>query len=168
MVGVTVARGIHDEFFESIDPQASRVIGWPFPVRVAVPRGRSPRHEMFSLTKEMGSGLLPDIMAGRPLAKPGRTELLHLTFVFPERHLEPWEQQSFFHLLMANPSYALIGCVDVVTQCPLIVGDCTAEMIRLISWPDEDEANRAFSKRAGELVRQALDRTAEYRRKVER
>lgn len=167
MAGIQAVRNIHEEMFAGIDKRASAKIGYPFPMRIAVPRGRSPRHPMFEYSREMGSGMLPDLMAGRPLVRPGTTKPVELLFMFPERHLEPWEQQCFNYLLAGNPSSDLFACVDVVTQSPLIVGDYVAEMIRITSWPDEEEEHKKYVESVGVRVKEALARSDSYRRCVE-
>jgi hypothetical protein len=105
-----------------------------FTVRVGIMYRRPPRHPYFEFTREMGSALIPDVLAHRPLRNPG-----DLAFVFPERHMNVAEQREFMSRLNGHPDAKAgrIRSVDLLTASPLIVGDFLAEMIRIIKFDDD-------------------------------
>jgi len=73
--------------------------------KVAIMKGRPPRHKEFDLIREMGSGMISDVLGRKPLNG-------NLLFVFPERHLAVFEQQSFIHDLLNNPTAESIDEVE--------------------------------------------------------
>jgi hypothetical protein len=124
-----------DELLGDIQPTDRTRQTYPhFTVRVGVIYRRPPRHPYFEFTREMGSGLIPAVLAHRPLRDPA-----DLAFVFPERHMNVAEQQQFMSRLNGHPD-ALAGkikSVDLLTISPLIVGDFLREQIRIIRFDDD-------------------------------
>jgi hypothetical protein len=158
MAGEARAASVEWEaMFRESDPQRMMEDGWPFQLRVCVPRGRSPRHPHFQMIREIGSGRIEAVMAGTSLNELVSRVPIHLDFVFPERYLEPWEQQAFLLCLVGHPQARWVTSVDVVTQSPLIISGLRKETITLLRWSEDDEHTVTRSERVNAAVRIALD-----------
>lgn len=105
---------------------------YPFKVRCGVVRRRPPRHEFFEYFLDFGRGYIDDVFTGKPLPK-------YLAFVFPERWLGVAEQQAFTHILSQHPCAEYIEMVDIITSSPLVVSSFHREMIRILSWEDDEK-----------------------------
>lgn len=107
---------------------------YPFMVRVGVIKYRPPRHSCFEFLINFG---VVDIE--KALYHKGKLSG-HLTFVFPERYMSIHEQRSFMYQICRHPTVDKITQIDIITSCPLVISDFTSEMVRIITWPeDEDE-----------------------------
>ena len=104
---------------------------YPFKVRVGCIKAANPRHERFDFIREMGATQLDDVFFGKPITSS------ELTFVFPERHMSVHEQQAFMSVLNKHPDAKNIKTVDIITSCPLIIGNFPREMIRILQWEDD-------------------------------
>ncbi len=99
--------------------------------KVVVIKLRPPRHKGFDLVREMGSGDISDVMGKKPLSG-------NLLFVFPERHLAAFEQQSFIDELINNPTAKEIDQVEIITSNPMIVGSFLSEQVRVLTFGDDN------------------------------
>ena len=106
---------------------------YPFMARVGVVKYRPCRHECFEYLREMGSGEIEKVLYHKGTIEG------HLTFMFPERHMSVHEQRAFMHALSTHPTVDKVKCVDLITSCALMVGDFFGEMIRIITWPEDEE-----------------------------
>jgi len=104
---------------------------YPFKVRVGMPYRRPPRHKMWEWILEMGR---QDV--DRNFRKES-FEKSHLTFVFPERWMNVSEQRNFMHQLKQHPEVETLKQVDIITHCPIMLGDFTRHMIRVLRWDDD-------------------------------
>lgn len=112
-----------------------------FPIQVLVVKDIPPRHEMFELERDFGSGFLEDIMEMRSLPA-GK-----LLFYFPERWLSVEEQRLFMWAIMANPTRKKITLLQLLTSSPMMVSDFHREMIMVISRPEvRSEAAKASTE----------------------
>ncbi len=113
------------------DPAESGI--YPFLARVGVCKYRPPRHPYFEYLIHLGVGQIENVLYGK-----GELAGI-LTFVFPERHMSVHEQRSFMYNLMRHPTVAKVTQVDIITSCPLLVGDFHSEMVRVLTWEDDKE-----------------------------
>lgn len=104
---------------------------YPFKVRVGMPYRRPPRHEMWEYLLEMGHLDIDRVF--------NKESFPHdvLTFVFPERWMNVSEQRNFMHQLMQHPEVEKLKQVDIITHSPLMLGDFTRHMIRVLNWEDD-------------------------------
>ncbi len=113
------------------DPTEQKL--YPFMARVGVVKYRPPRHECFEYLREMGSGAIENVLYHK-----GEISGV-MAFVFPERHMSVHEQRTFMYSLVKHPTVKKVTQVDIITSCPLLVGDFHKEMIRIITWPEDEE-----------------------------
>lgn len=107
---------------------------YPFFVRVGVVKYRPPRHSYFEWIREMGATLLDPLIYHKKIDMPES-----LTFVFPERHLSVHEQQHFMYRIVNHPQVDKIKSIDIITSSPLVVSDFMSDMIRILTWPADEE-----------------------------
>lgn len=105
---------------------------YPFKVRVGMPYRRPPRHPMWEYLLEMGRSDIERIFSGASFG--GRAVL---TFVFPERWMNVSEQRNFMYRLHRHPEAKTIKQVDIITHSPIMLGDFTKFMIRVLIWEDD-------------------------------
>ena len=60
-----------------------------------------------------------------------------LTFIFPEAHMSVHEEHAFMYKLARHPEVDQIKQVDIITKSPMIVGNFRAEMVRVVTWPED-------------------------------
>lgn len=99
--------------------------------KVSVVKQRPPRHKGFDLIREVGSGMISDVMERKSLSGS-------LLFVFPERHLAAFEQQSFIDELINNDTAEEIDEVEIITSSPMIVGSFVREQVRVLTFEDDN------------------------------
>lgn len=104
---------------------------YPFKVRVGMPYRRPPRHKMWYYFLEMGHPDIDSVFMKEPFTKN------HLTFVYPERWMNVSEQRNFMSQLKKHPDVDKIKQVDIITHSPLMLGDFTRHMIRVLKWDDD-------------------------------
>ena len=106
---------------------------YPFLARVGVCKYRPPRHPFFEYLKHLGVANIDSVL--------NHTGKLSgsLTFVFPERHLSVHEQRSFMYQLIRHPTVDKISQLDIITSCPILIGDFYGEMIRILTWEDDKD-----------------------------
>jgi len=104
---------------------------YPFKVRVGMPYRRPPRHEMWEYFLEMGRQDIDRVFKKESF---GRDSLI---FVFPERWMNVSEQRNLMHQLKQHPEAEKLKQVDIITHSPLIIGDFTQHMIRVLKWEDD-------------------------------
>jgi hypothetical protein len=136
MVNVVSAASIMDDMLGDIKESDNPL--YPFKVRVGVIKYRSPRHKFFEYIRDMGSGDIDRVFDCRSFRNKD------LVFVFPERWMSVHEQRNFMHYLNKHPDADSLESVDVITSSPIMIGDFAHEMIRIITWPDEEEENKRF------------------------
>jgi hypothetical protein len=107
---------------------------YPFKVRVGVIKYRPPRHEYFEFFNQMGKPYIDPILYHKKF-NPSKI----LTFVFPEAWMSVHEERMFMYRLRRHPEVSKIKLVDILTKSPMIIGDFRREMIRVITWPDDDK-----------------------------
>lgn len=137
---------LFEDFPEEMTDREKELAFTPYRIRCALIQRRPPRHPYFWAVKEIGSGLIDDIMAFKPLpdrvrADVPKTPHMTLTLVFPERYLGIAEQQQFIHVLNNNPTVKAckLKVLDLVTSSLLIIGSMVREQIRIIRWPDDKD-----------------------------
>lgn len=124
-----------DRLLGDIQPTEMSRSSYPhFHVRVGVLYRRPPRHPAFEYVLEMGSALIPNVLAHRPLRNCD-----NLAFVFPERHMNVVEQREFMHQLNSHPDATAgkIKTVDILTSSPLIIGDFLRDQLRILQFEDD-------------------------------
>ncbi len=104
---------------------------YPFKVRVGMPYRRPPRHQMWEFCLELGRMDIDRVF----MKKPFKTN--SLTFVYPERWMNVSEQRNFMHQLNQHPEVETLKQVDIITHSPLMLGDFTQYMIRVLKWDDD-------------------------------
>ncbi len=104
---------------------------YPFKVRVGMPYRRPPRHVMWEFFLEMGRMDIDHVFMKEPFKSNS------LTFVYPERWMNVSEQRNFMHQLKQHPDVETLKQVDIITHSPLILGDFTSDMIRVLKWEDD-------------------------------
>ena len=104
---------------------------YPFRVRVGCVKMSAPRHERFFGLLDMGIGTVQRIFDGSDFS--GST----LTLVFPERYMSVHEQHGMMTALLNHPDVDRIKEVDIITSCPLLVGNFHREQILILTWPDD-------------------------------
>ena len=104
---------------------------YPFKVRVGMPYRRPPRHEMWEFFLEMGRLDIDRVFKKEPFQTDS------LTFVFPERWMNVSEQRNFMHQLKQHPDVKTLKQVDMITHSPLMLGEFTRHMIRILKWEDD-------------------------------
>ena len=104
---------------------------YPFKVRVGMPYRRPPRHEMWQYCLEMGHLEIDLVFMKQPFRNT------RLTFVFPERWMNVSEQRNFMWQLKQHPDVGKIEQVDMITHSPLMLGDFSRHMIRVLKWDDD-------------------------------
>lgn len=113
---------------------------YPFFVRVGCVKACPPRHERFEFIREIGSGLIEDVMQGNPLS-----DVEHLTFAFPERNMSVHEQQAFMLKLATHPDAmsGKIKTVDILTSSALMISSFHREQILILEWEDDEHYLKA-------------------------
>ncbi len=106
---------------------------YPFLARVGVCKYRPPRHSFFEYLINLGVGNIENVLYHK-----GEISGI-LTFVFPERHMSVHEQRAFMYELNKHPTVDKVTQVDIITSCPMLVGDFYGEMIRILTWDDDKE-----------------------------
>ncbi len=104
---------------------------YPFKVRVGMPYRRPPRHEMWQFFLETGHLDIDRVFMKEPFSHN------RLTFVFPERWMNVSEQRNFMHQLKQHPDVDKIEQVDIITHSPIMLGDFSHYMIRVLKWDDD-------------------------------
>ena len=103
---------------------------YPFEVKVAVIKNRPPRHKAFKWGMGFGESFIamlfdentPDDIKG------------DIMFVFPERWLAVYEQRELMSRLKECKG---ITSLRMITSSPILVGEFTADMIRIFTYPDD-------------------------------
>ncbi len=136
MAGITMtsSKSMFDEMLGDINynPKDVDMPSYPFMVRCGVPYRRPPRHPYFEWLLEMGR-----LDIDRVFKKESFEGREVLTFIFPERWMNVSEQRHLMWELKHHPEAETIQLVDIITHCPLIVGDFSKEMIRSLHWEDD-------------------------------
>jgi len=104
---------------------------YPFKVRVGMPYRRPPRHEMWEWIIDMGRLDIDRVLRKESFSHDS------LTFVFPERWMNVSEQRNFMHQLKQHPEVEKLKQVDIITHSPIMLGDFTRFMIRILRWDDD-------------------------------
>ena len=130
----TTANDLIEEMLGDIDYDVEELGLYPFMVRVGCVKMAAPRHDRFEYLLNFGMSHIPSVFNGTPLG----TDLL---FVFPERFMGVHEQQQFMSTLKKHPDAKDIQQVDIITSSPLIVGNFMRQMIRILTWDDDDSHN---------------------------
>lgn len=112
---------------------------YKFPVRVGCVKMAAPRHERFEFVREMGYTDIDRVFNKKPFGKDV------LTFVFPERHMSVHEQQAFMARLNDHPDAANLKRVDILTSSPIQISSFHREMIRILTWADDNVHNGEFN-----------------------
>jgi len=137
MVATTMVRmgDIFEECLGDINYQSDEddVCYYPFKCRVGVVKYRPPRHHFFEYIFQMGKPFIEPILYHEKFNMP---EVL--TFVFPERFMSVHEERSFTYELARHPQVGELKQLDIFTKSPMLVGSFRAEMIRVLTWPDDD------------------------------
>jgi hypothetical protein len=121
-----------DEMLGDIAPNKGEL--YPFNVRVGLVKYRPPRHDFFEFMQYMGKLDIGPILYHEKF-NPASV----LTFVFPEAWMSVHEERMFMYKLKDHPEVANIKQVDIITKSVMIVSDFKSEMVRVITWPDDDK-----------------------------
>ena len=134
MGAISSLEGIFESMLGDIDYDLDSDRGkiYPFKVRCGVVRRRPPRHEFWEYFLDFGRGHIDKVINGEELPQ-------YMAFVFPERWLGVAEQQAFMHILSQHPNAKDILQVDIITSSPLFVSSFHREMIRILSWEDDEQ-----------------------------
>jgi predicted ATPase len=140
MTTVSTGNDIFEEYLGAIS-ETDQHTGdiYPFGVRVGVIKMAAPRHERFEFIREMGLGDIDRVFNKRSFNKDV------LTFVFPERHMSVHEQQAFMARLEEHPDANKIKRVDILTSSPLLISSFHAEMLRIVTHPDDEIHDGSFN-----------------------
>jgi len=131
---ITNANSAIEEMLGDIDYDPKEMGLYPFMVRVGCVKMAAPRHDRFEYLLNFGQSHISSVFNGTPLGK-------NMLFVFPERFMGVHEQQQFMTTLKKHPGAKDFTSVDIITSSPLIVGNFMRQMIRILTWPDDDVHN---------------------------
>jgi hypothetical protein len=126
-------KSILDEMLEDIKYDVDDLGLYPFFVRVGVVKYRPPRHEFFKYFRHIGLAHIDPILYHKEFNMPS-----HLTFIFPERHLSVHEQQHFMHRIVHHPQVGEIKTFDMITSSAIMVSDFMTDMLRILTWPEDE------------------------------
>lgn len=129
---MTSAVDIFEEFLGDINYSDDLQL-YPFKCRIGVVKYRPPRHECFEYISQMGKPFIHPILYHEQFNMP---EVL--TFVFPEQFMSVHEERCFTNELSRHPQVGELKQLDILTKSPMLVGSFRHEMIRILTWPDDD------------------------------
>ena len=129
---ISRASDLIEEALGDIDYEPGEL--FPFFVRVGCVKMAAPRHPRFEYYLNFGRSDIDKVFTGEPLTG-------NLLFVFPERFMSVHEQQQFMATLKKHRAANHIDRLDLITSSPLLVGSFKREMIRILTWEDDELSN---------------------------
>lgn len=138
MATFTTFAEILNDWLGDINPEEAKP-SFPYGVRVGCVKMASPRHERFDLIRDAGAELLDKIFNNEPI-----TDTCPV-LMFPERHLSVHEQQSLMARMNDHVSASNFERVDIITSSPLIIGNFTRDIIRILTWEDDHKHDGTFN-----------------------
>ena len=133
MIKVKSGNDIFEELLGEIDYDVAADTTFPFKVRCAIIKYRSPAHPYFEYVIDMGRPLIGKILYEGDTFKPPE----HICLVFPERWMSVHEQYSLMNDITKLKNVDRLKQVDIVTSSPIIVGNFRRQMIRIITFEDD-------------------------------
>ena len=132
---------LFDDMLGDINYRVDEMNLYPFKCRVGVIKYRPPRHEFFEYIRYLGANDIQPILYHEEFSMPSQ-----LTFVFPEAHMSVHEERSFTSQLSRHPQVSELQQLDIITKSPMIVGSFKAEMIRVLTWSEDENSVIPFVK----------------------
>ena len=114
---------------------------YPFMVRVGVCKYRPPRHPYFEYMIHLGETEIENVLYHTGKLRGG------YTFVFPERYMSIHEQRTFMYQLNSHPTVDKITQIDIITSSPIMISDFMSNMIRILTWKDDNKLHRSIAKK---------------------
>lgn len=142
---------LFDDMLGDINYKVDTMNLYPFKCRVGVIKYRPPRHTFFEYIINMGANDIQPILYHEEFGMPSQ-----LTFVFPEAHMSVHEERSFMYQLSRHPQVGELQQMDLITKSPMMVGDFKADMIRVLTWPEDEKHVLPFLK-IGSSVEELMD-----------
>jgi len=138
--------GMFDQMLGDINYKVDNMNLYPFKCRVGVIKYRPPRHEFFQFIMTLGHNAIHPILYHEKFSMPSQ-----LTLVFPESQMSVHEERSFMYQLTRHPQVGELQQMDLITKSPMMVGDFKADMIRVVTWPEDEKFYLPFIDKGGAI-----------------